>query len=394
MSLREISSSGKIYFTPVVLNADGSVFKVHERQRNLILDQGLNCLFGTGGSSYTRRNWAGAIDNARYGTGTDPFIRDAGAVTFTASGGVVTASAGFFDATDVGRLLRLSTGESGYITSFTSATAVNWGGPDVGSGQTGKVYYVNRTGLQTHVAATRTFRNSGGDNGTAWTDFANGIIRHKKSYLFASRVSPVTVREVGWGFSASLGGSDGPLFGGAVLTSPVDLLVGQQLLLVLEMFVRWSPMVSTIQSNVGDGMDTSGTVSLRAVQASDFASFVQETGHSGGGGLDDFGNSPASYGPSIAFITASFIDGNAAQSSFTVTSINKNATMEAYVNGNFYAIVSAEIGVSEGNGNIFGFGLIYASDMRLAHRFATAQPKTNEHKMIARFRYSANRDFT
>jgi hypothetical protein len=389
-----IDQKAKVMFTPIVLNGDGSVFKKYRRQRNLILDQGLDCIFGTGGGSYTSRNFTGGIDNARYGTGTNPFERDGGTVTFTASSGVLTASAGFFESNDVGRLFRAASGQLGYITSFTNNTTVAWGGVDFASASLGRIYYVNRTGLQSQVKTTRTYRNSGGDNGTSWTDFSNGIIRHKKSYLFSAETGARTVTEVGWGFGG--GGQDnGPLFGGALLTSPVSLTTGQQLLLVIELFITWSPMVSTAASNQGTGMDTAGTHSIRDARTTSIGSYVDGNGNSVAiNGIDHFGGQTAAYGASIGFITASFADGDAAQSSFSVTSINKSpATLEAYTNGSFFRIISAEIGVSEGNGTIYGFCIIGTSCI-WAHRFTTGHTKTNEYKMVCRIRISANRDYS
>lgn len=83
---------------------------------NLIVDAGLNMLHSNsdvGVNFYSR---------ASLGTGTTPTVYDSVAITASASGTAVAASASFFTAGMVGMLLRWDSGEEAYIASVTDGT--------------------------------------------------------------------------------------------------------------------------------------------------------------------------------------------------------------------------------------------------------------------------------
>lgn len=378
----EVKQYASVRFRRMILNPDGSIAKRTKWGRNLILDSGLNAVAG--------RSWPACFEYCAIGTGTNPFIRDSGTVTFTVAAGVVTASSSFFEAGDTGRLLHLDSGEKGYLT-YSSATSATWTGVDVGVASEGTVEYVNRTSLQTEVKRTNTYRTSGGDNGSSWLGSPNFTWTHQRTFLFTAEVGAVTYREAGWSWGS--GGTN--LFGGVVFSGGGDSLsAGQQYLLQVQLIVRVSPTAAEPQSNVATGgWDVTGDFALRSVQG------FQTVNSSGGTtGANDKGLDPGEAYGTLKLATATFTLGSGPVNSNVAspTSVNdKSVSLESYTNGTFTRRKHANSvwSVSEANTTIYG--LIYntaSGNMALAVLFDTPQVKDNEHTLQVYWRFTWDRD--
>jgi hypothetical protein len=220
-------------------------------KRNLIIDSGLHRI--------NSQKWTQQIEGVAIGSGSGTTKRDSGSVTFARTGTTITASAGFFVAGDVGRLLRWDTGEEVYITGFVSGTSATCAtGPDIAAAQ-GTVWYVNLTGLVSLVETTNTVNMIGdtGFNG-AWFNNGNQVVT-KKTFITAARATPVTITEVAWGRYA---GGVVTVFGMDFLDVPVSLGIGQSLRVTVQLTLNVSPYDSLIAvPNVGTNFNASGTLS-------------------------------------------------------------------------------------------------------------------------------------
>lgn len=371
-----------------ILNPDGSVAKDTDWQNNLILDQGLDGVFAS--------SWARATEYGHIGTGTDPFFRDSGATTVSVASGTATASSGFFEAGDVGRLLKLDSGEEGYITGFTSTTIVAVSMVDAASSEA-TVWYVDRTALQTETKRTNSLRTSGGDNGTTYQTSPARQFVYKRSHLFAVEVGSVTYTEVGWGRVNS-----GALFSGVILSGGGDSLVaGQQYLLISELTMTPTPTESTTAPDVATGgWSTEGDICMESIGS--FQSGGVQNFSSVGTTGTIFGENPAApFEPSwiqnpagIAITTDFTLTTPSSTSAQTgATQVNANTvTPASYSAGNFFRDCLFVWNVSTANTAWRGVGIGGGDSNRgLTVKFDSNQTKDNVHEVRATFRISAGR---
>lgn len=383
-----------VRFRRMILNPDGSYAKRTKWAKNLILDSGLD--------SVGAREWCDCFEYAAVGTGTNPFVRDSGAVTFTATGGVVTASSNFFeDPNDENRVLHLDSGEVGYITTVNSATEAVWTGPDVAVGSEGSVEYVNRTSLQTEVKRTNTYRTSGGDNSSTWSG-ASSTWTHQRTFLFSVEVGAVTYTEAGW----SWGSGATPLFGGVVFSGGGDSLVaGQQYLIQVQLVITWAPTVATAAPDVGvGGWNTEGDIILGDVrQGGDGGGNYSCSGVNSSGGTNGTGPlEPGWTGTRVmrygnaSFSLPATTNG---QVSTPAGSTDVNCTTQAYAPGTFTRTFTGLFSVSQANSQWFGVMLSRSASAGggyscvAAVLFDAAQgPKDNEHTVTVVWRYRWGRN--
>lgn len=167
--------------------------------KNLIVDTGL-AKMGEENNGFGFGQYR-LIETARFGTSLNPVKRGSGAVTFTTTGSgsvTVTASAGFFVATDVNRILKLNTGEEIRITGYTSGTVVsgNFTGA-ITQGEAGAVHYVNDTNLGNPVPGTVPNATFGG-YGLITFDPATGILTVTEAADSGAVTADTTITELGW----------------------------------------------------------------------------------------------------------------------------------------------------------------------------------------------------
>lgn len=181
-----------VFFEMTVLNEDGSVARVLPKKRNLLLDRGLNEL--------ADRKWTELFAYFALGTSSNPTSRDSALTTVTVAGGIATASAGFFEAADVGRLLKADSGAERTITGYTSPTVVNVAGGDVAESQF-TVWYVNDTSLG---ALDHTFNlrsGDSGDHGWSWNGETGVLSTWVTRVSAAVSAAAKTFKEIGWATS-------------------------------------------------------------------------------------------------------------------------------------------------------------------------------------------------
>ena len=211
--------------------------------KNLIVNAGLNQMAN---SAYGLE--VGIWNSFRVGSGTSPVKRGSGAVTFACSGSgtvTVTASAGFFTASDVGRVLKLNgTGEEITLTAYTSGTVMTGtatGTPS--SGNTGSIHYVNDTALANSLVATV----PAGSFTTVSKAYSNGVYTMRRTADSGTATAACTVNEIGWFYSSTMTGR-------VLLAAPIGLQVGDLIRMTLDVTIT----VDTAAKSVSAG-DFSGT---------------------------------------------------------------------------------------------------------------------------------------
>lgn len=191
-------------------NPDGSVAYESQWIKNLILDQGLDRL----ASVY----YADLFKYCAVGTGIQ-ITQRTGAVggntavtaSMTLGSATITASAAAFEAADVGRLIRWTSGaDSGKefrIASYTDSTHVEATtiALEIISSGTFKVFYVNQTGLTTEANRTDTVSGNVAENGTTTAATAPFAKTLKRTFLFPAETAPITYKEIGFSNLGAVG---------------------------------------------------------------------------------------------------------------------------------------------------------------------------------------------
>jgi hypothetical protein len=376
MQITAPTQSAQVHYTVAVLDDRGRAVRRLKRKRNLILDQGLDGI--------AVRSWAASFTHAAVGTGTTPTKRDSGAITVSRTGSTLTASAGFFEAADVGRLFKFDTGQEVRITAFSSATAVTTATSGAIAAAEGTVWYVNQTGLATETKRSGTYSTDAGANGSS---FLAGTWTHKRTFIFSAETGTVTYREIGWSHTATAGAN---LFGRDLLAGVgVTLVSGQQLRVVVQLSVSFSPgesspYVNTITGWTQDGahgIETASTVNL---------DFVQTNGVvNSDGALDPCGAGQAW----TSTMSAAIRPISSSQLSDSGVIFSKGYVLAAYSSGTFFRDRTVTFSTTETNSSSIrsvGYGLNGAN---CAHRivFNSNQAKTSAQTLSLTFRLSWGR---
>ena len=222
----------------MVMKGD-KVVREYPMQHNLILDSGMEAL----ATKYT----SDVFVTACVGTGTTPTERGSGTTTVSATGGTATATAGFFAASDVGKALYFtSTNEYAMITGFTSTVQVSISITTVIATQVATVYNVDQTQLDSYVVGSETYRDTGNaengssdviDHGVDW------LIKRWRTFQFPVETVAATYTEGGWTWEL-VAVTNPTLFGRIVFSTPVNVGVGEFLLLYVELNT-WISCVDT-----------------------------------------------------------------------------------------------------------------------------------------------------
>jgi len=384
-----ISTSAEVHYRTGIIQPNGYVHwrRKGRMKHNLITDAGLN--------EVAAREWAKCFEYGAIGTSNSPVERSSGATTITAVGATVTASAPYFEAGDVGRLLRAATGQTGYITVFNTAQNVTWvpTGTDF-SAQAGVIYYVNRTALGTEYRRTNTYRTTGSDNVSIWNG-PNSEWSLQRTYLYPVETAPVTIRELGW----SWGTTGTNLFGLDVLPGAGDALIaGQQYIVQVLLILRFLPAASTPAPNVGTNWNTTGNISVVSTNEAYSVAIVNSVGATvtGGDGLEPGVNSGARkislYSQSSYALPGSTNTAPACPTGTTVSALAM--TLSAYTPGSFTRTKSVLMGVSEVVGSWWGVMISHGTVTPcVAVKFNAAQSKDNTHTLSVSFRFTWGRRF-
>jgi hypothetical protein len=213
----------------IVMKGD-KVVRKYPMEHNLILDSGLERLSVT----YTSDTFLTAV----LGNGTAVTERSSGGVSVSAAGNTATASAGFFVAGDVGKVIKFeSTGEVATIDGFTSNQEVSITIADVIAGQVVSVYNTDQTQLDSYVLGSETYRDTGNaengssdviDHGVDW------VIKRWRTFQFPVETGSVTYTEGGWTWEA-VAVTNPTLFGRILFGTAVNLEAGEFLLMYVEL---------------------------------------------------------------------------------------------------------------------------------------------------------------
>lgn len=370
-----------VHYQTRILNADGTIFRERAFKKNLILDQGLNQVAST--------QWVGAFRYAVLGGGTSPTSRDSGVVTVTLAGGVLTASAGFWDASDVGRLFKADSGEEVYISGYTSPTvAATLSGLSF-TAEEGTVWYVNDTSMDNELSRTGNYTAGGANNGSTW---ANPTITHKRTFIFPAVGGSTTYREIGWSPSASAGAN---IFGRDLIPGGGDTLsTGQQYQVVCRLQITLSPVTITPATNVGGAFDTTGDYNFQALFGGTGFSQIDTNGnHISGtpGSLEPMmENVACSTEPTTFTLLSAPTDGAHGGSGGNTVA----GTVAGYSSGTFTRTAAFVFSIAISNYDVFGFSFGAGNSRCLSQLFDAEQTKANTHSLTITLRVSWGRTLT
>lgn len=370
-----LHSKASVTYETFIIDANGRETSPRGPKKNLLLDSGLDFFA-------TYSFW----DSFKYcavGTGTTPTKRDSGAITAAISGGVATASADFFEAGDVGRLLKIDNGQEVKITGYTSETQVLVAGASDDPGGEFTVWYVNEVGHGNEVDRTN---NLGTDTGDVHSVVTATGIEHKRTFVFPVAAEAQTLTEIGWSPASS-----GGLLGRDLIPGAGDSLApGQQYKVVVKLRIDLGDMTKRAVSDVAEGMDFTGECIITGSNQYNFlpGMFI---GAEKSDVFFEYGDE--GYGPSSSK-TLQLIG-----SDFTLPATADLATYRPYrgfaskkVGGQPYTPGSHRrdwvfnIETTLGNGTIYGLGIGFEGDCEFwALKFDTPQTKASDHTLDVTF---------
>ncbi len=322
---------------------------------NLILDSGLNKIASNA--------WQTCWEYCLFGNqvSPEPVQRTSGAITFTVVGTTCTASGNFFVSQDTGRLIKFNdvNGQEFYLTYVSATVATLSGTPSPGIvAETGKIWYVNQTALQSLYSTTNAYDSAGGANGTSAID---NVVTYKRTFVGgAVSGGPITFTEIG--FSNS--GSNANIFDRDIITGGITLVDGDIPLAVATLIITFGTTTQDAVGNVATGYDSSGTKVISgmryATSVGSLIGFVNGNGTTGGSPSNDqwepaFAASAQFYCLMADFTLPAFSNGLGV-SLGSGTGGDVAATIASYSNGSFYRDCVFAFSISAANGLIYGFG--------------------------------------
>jgi hypothetical protein len=356
---------------------DGRVVSTRPAKRNLLLDSGLDGI--------AVRSFWDAFTHCVLGDGTTPTKRDSGSITVSIASEVATASANYFEAGDVGRLLKLDSGQEVYIAGYTSPTEISVTGASDDSADEATIWYVNETGHANELVRTSTLSSDSGDVSSTWD---SAQVEHKRTFVFPVETDARTYKEIGWSHTASSGGN---LLGRDLIPNAGDSISpGQQYKVIVKLQVTVSPTIITTVSDVGSGgWDTSGTAIL--ITTDDMLE-----------GSESYGRFEGSKRVIKVALRAGATDLPTAPSGeyfdYDYDS-DFRMTKESYVNGSFQLIFKYTFSVNSSNGTFTGidFGGDYGGNKIIPYlriKFDASQTKDSDHTLEIKLKQSWGRILT
>ncbi|HLP00622.1 MAG TPA: hypothetical protein VK163_01255 [Opitutaceae bacterium] len=378
----------------VRLDAAGNVLSERPvmRARNLLMDAGLDYVATNG--------WLSGF--AYFGLATDPITlrRDSGVATVTRVGNTLTASASFFEAADVGRVVVL-TGDAQEmrITGYTpGGTQVTVGGAarDVAAAHA-TVLYCNQTALSGAgpLARFATVATNTNANGASWNG-TTGVLSTWVTRLSTAAAANTTYKAIGW-FNAPTGGT---MMGAVNINGGAGdvLLTGEQYRVKVQLDRKIGPLTpvdlgaaitgwaATITAQIeGIGYEVWSTVGT----LSQPANFHTQLEPNATLGVQPFTQALAlrapTYGANVEWPTGSI-------------GTSKNLTNASYVSGSFYRDASITFAVGDNNAanwRTIGFGNA-GSAGKCAFRLLLSadMPKTTDDTLTLTIRRSWGRDLS
>jgi hypothetical protein len=254
--------------TRIVDAESGATVKESPWGENLITDQGLNGLAQSTAVASCKSVPASCFTHCLVGSGTNPNSVASGAITFTqddgggSAGGILTASASFFNLTMVGQLFKWGTGSGGvetYITGLFNSQHVTVDTtalvtvPEVGT-----VWNVAQTALQTYAYTNDSYLTGAGD---CKSTVSGNQVTHQRTFRFNQKGSPYTVNEIGYN-----GPTPGTAIVGRFVLSSSDVVSTSQFyVVIMQLIVAYSPSAPTGVGNVGTNINTAGALMLECI---------------------------------------------------------------------------------------------------------------------------------
>ena len=379
-----LHTAAAVHYRTWILNPDGSVAQPPRAwKKNLILDAGLN--------QVATNRWAALTRYCAIGTGVPVLRRDSGATTLTLAGGHCTASAGFFVSQDVGRQIKLNTGQEMYVTVYNTATDVTVDNAGAAGPIAGTVWYVNLTGLVTETKRTGNCTLGAGDNQST---FSVDTWSHKRTFIHTAEAGPVTYREIGWSPSAGAGAN---LFGMDLIAGLGDsLTAGQQYKVQVTLTQVFSPTTPQAIADFGNaGLNTAGTVGFEGVNAGGDGSALASVTSSGGVNAtyqELEPSAPANLSVRMALASATWAQGNLSGGTVAppANTAKTSWSAAAYTGGSFYRDFTNVWDTTVVIAAVYGF-IIGATTLAYGDKFTATQNKDNAHTWTVVFRLSWGR---
>lgn len=325
-----------------------------------------------------------AFNSVVLGTGTTPTKRDSGTVTATKSGSTVTSNAAFFEAADVGRVLKFDSSATEYtVATFVSNTQVTvTGAGDIGDSEF-TIWYVNVT---THGAEFTRVNTYATDAGFNQSTFSVDTYTHRRTFLSSTFATARVIKELGWSNSNTAGAA---LLGRALVPGGGDSVeIGQQYRVQVEVSQKFYPATGTAVSDVGNnGFNTTGTFGIESLSGSPVVGSSGTTQGSSGaivGMIQAFNVDIGTDSRAIRPISTNSAD--------LIGSLKATATtMQNYVSGSYYRDHLVTFAANDANStNIRSIScqtnFTGTSAIRLL--LATPQTKDSLHSLTVRFRWS------
>lgn len=376
-----IGQQARVRYRTKILNPDGSIARERDWHHNLLLDTGLDFV--------ASNTWVGCFNYCAVGTGITPTNNPSSAITFTQSGTTLTASASFFQSTDVGALFKFGTGTGGaemYVTAFTSSTVVTVSvSGTVGTGTVGTLWYVDQTGLTTEKARTGNLQTP--NNTYNFSTMSGSVITHQRTFLFPAVGSGVTYTEIGWSPNSGAGAN---LFGRDLIPGGGDsLAAGQQYQVQVQLLLTVGPASSTTAPSVITGWTAPGNCCL------EYAAFAAVNGTASFNGNSQSAE-PSNSSNLYAATATTALQAMSGTTPVSLSGLSQYAGANgSYVSKSFTQTRSVTMSTSQANGSINSVGIsdsVGTSSFRVL--FSSTQTKDNAHTLTIVFRFTWGRQLS
>ena len=378
----------------VVDSATQQVVKLYPRQKNLILNQGMDRV----ASDY----WPNLMTHCAAGNGTMPTSDVSGLTTATQAGNTVTLSGGTFvftdTLTDAGNVIKWATGEEAQIVTVTDpATVVVNSSASVPAGDF-IVYRTNQTELASEVKRSGSYLTGSPYCGTT---LASNILKHRRTFDFTTEAGPVSYTEIGLCWDSS---TPAAVFSRILLAVPVPVTAGQQLRVTYELQLALLPSAPVPKTAAIGGWPVAPALTVDGVEAVQYLGLASvTTGGITAGGFDNgyTASEPAQTSDIGVFVsTTATAPASFGSSVSRVGTGNAVATRAAYGAGNWYVDKTGTLPVDAGNSLVLrsmGYGyhapssFFAQSSTTMVFVFNEDQTKLNTHTLALTWRFSWSR---
>ena len=376
----------------VVEAATGRVVKEYPRQKNLILNQGMDAV--------ASNTWAKCMEYCSAGIGVTPTSDDSSPTTATQVGNTVTLSGGSFvftdTLTDAGKVIKWDTNEEAQIVTVTNPTTVVVNNSQSVSAGDFVVYRTNQTQLSNQLKRTSAVLAGSPYTGTTLT---SNVYKLRRTFDFTAEVGTVNYTEIGLGWHTS---TPTAIFSRILLAVPVPVTSGQQLRVTYELQLTLTPNAPVSKTAVIGGWPVAPALTTDGVECVQYVGMasVQTNGQTSGGYDNGLTANEPSGGGSV------FVSDTATAPTSFGSSVSRAGTGEAvtttaaYVAGNWYVDKTGTLVVGSGNSvalRSMGYGPYVLPSYHsytqntMVFVFNEAQTKLNTHTLTLTWRFSWSR---